>query len=73
MKKSKTYSSKDKRTKELKCMNHDPENSKWGMYAPRGGCDEVVTVDGNTDKVLCWRCTSATTNLKPGPRFKSGL
>jgi len=48
-----------KGTKKLKCMNHDPEKSKWGEYAPESGeCDEVVIVDINTDKVLCFRCTS---------------
>lgn len=46
------------------CMNSDPENSKWGMYAPPGGCTEKVMVDSNVTKVLCWRCTSATTNMK---------
>lgn len=39
-------------------MNSDPENSKWGMYAPPGGCDEVVKgVDGDAVKVLCYKCT----------------
>lgn len=48
-----------KGTKKLKCMNHDPENSKWGEYAPdMEGCDEIVEVDEKTTKVLCWRCTS---------------
>lgn len=48
------------------CMNSDPENSKWGDYAPRGGCTEKVMVDGNVTNVLCAKCTMATTNLKKG-------
>jgi len=46
-------------TKKLKCMNWDPETSKWGEYAPdENGCREIVEVDSKTEKVLCWRCTS---------------
>jgi len=44
-------------TKKLKCVNHDPENSKWGDYAPVGGCDMIVEVDYRTDRVLCHKCT----------------
>lgn len=66
MKKSRSYSSKDRELRAMKCMNHDPENSKWGDYAPAGGCDELVNVDAQVEKVLCWRCTMATTNLKKG-------
>ncbi len=48
-----------KGSKKLKCMNHDPANSKWGEYAPESGaCEEVVVVDEKCDKVLCFRCTS---------------
>lgn len=47
--------------RKMKCMNHDPETSKWGEYAPPGGCDEVVMVDQRTTKVLCWRCTLRST------------
>lgn len=40
------------------CMNADPENSKWGIYAPPGGCNTVVeNVDSNATKVLCVECT----------------
>ena len=56
--------------KELKCMNHDPETSKWGQYAPRGGCDMIVSVDEKTDKVLCWRCTSSSVNNINGSQFR---
>jgi len=45
-------------SKEVKCMNHDPENSKWGQYAPDGGCDETMYIDQNSDRGLCFRCTS---------------
>ena len=49
--------------KKIKCMNHDPENSKWGEYAPDlTGCKEVVEVPVETNKVLCWRCTSRSAN-----------
>mgnify|MGYP001585127360 FL=1 len=54
--------------KRLKCMNHDPENSKWGEFEPLGGCDEVVSVDQKTDKVLCWRCTSQSVSNIGGTR-----
>ena len=52
-----------KSTKMLKCMNHDPATSKYGEFAPRGGCDVVVEVDGNTAKVLCSKCTQRVVNL----------
>ena len=42
-------------------MNWDPENSKWGQYAPLEGCNEVVEVPAETEKVLCWRCTMRST------------
>lgn len=58
MAKKTTFSSKNRETVEMLCMNSDPENSKWGIYAPPGGCDVVVkNVDGNTAKVLCSYCT----------------
>lgn len=58
MAKKTTFSSKNRSTKEMLCMNSDPENSKYGIYAPPGGCDVVVkNVDGNTAKVLCNYCT----------------
>ena len=31
----------------VKCMNHDPENSKWGDYAPEGGCNEKMYIYQN--------------------------
>lgn len=68
MKKGKQLSSKDKTLLPMKCMNHNPEESKWGMYAPAGGCKEYVNVDNNVTKVLCSFCTSATTSLKHMPR-----
>lgn len=49
--------------KKIKCMNHDPENSKWGEYAPSlNGCDEIVEVPVETERVLCWRCTMRSTS-----------
>ena len=45
-------------TKELVCVNSNPEKSKYWKWAPIGGCDEVVTVDTNTTSVLCSKCTS---------------
>ena len=66
MSKGKQYSSKGKGTQRLKCMNHDPKNSKWGMFAPAGGCSEVVVCDIQAAKVLCWKCTNASTNMSIG-------
>jgi hypothetical protein len=51
--------------KMLKCMNSKPDQSKWGDWAPDGGCKEKVEVDESVAKVLCWRCTSRTTTM-PG-------
>ena len=62
MSKSKTRGSKNREAKSLLCMNSNPDESKWGMYAPPGGCDEIVhNVDESTTKVLCWKCTSRST------------
>lgn len=38
-------------------MNHDPENSKWGQYAPMDGCENIVEVPVETTAVLCYQCT----------------
>lgn len=49
----------------VKCMNHDPENSKWGDYAPEGGCEETLYIDEKSSKGLCWRCTQRSVgNIK---------
>ena len=48
--------------KALKCMNSNPDRSKWGDWAPEGGCDMVVEVDENVNKILCWKCTQRTVN-----------
>ena len=49
--------------KKIRCMNHDPENSKWGEYAQSlNGCDEWVVVPVETERVLCWRCTMRSTS-----------
>jgi hypothetical protein len=51
-------------SKLVKCMNHDPETSKWGQYAPDGGCDETMYIDEKSDRGLCFRCTSrSVTNM----------
>ncbi len=64
MKKSKLRSSKDRSLTPMKCMNSNPDESKWGQFAPSGGCDEIVMVDSNVSKVLCSYCTMRTTNIK---------
>ena len=49
----------------VECMNHDPENSKWGEYAPEGGCDETLYIDQKSTKGLCLRCTQKSVgNIK---------
>lgn len=53
----------ERTTKTLKCMNHQPATSKYGEFAPLGGCDVEVEVDSNTAKVLCSSCTSRVVNL----------
>jgi hypothetical protein len=58
-------SRKNKEPKSLACMNVNPEESKYGYVAPRGGCLELVeNVDENTTKALCWRCTQKLANTK---------
>lgn len=61
----KVASRRNTETKSMKCVNSDPDNSKWGYVAPKGGCENVVNnVDANTTSVLCWQCTSKTTSTK---------
>lgn len=57
--------------KEVKCMNHDPENSKWGEYAPDGGCDETLFIDAKSTAGLCWRCTSRSVNNMRGTQYNN--
>lgn len=58
MSRSKSKKNKNKEVKSLLCMNSNPNESKWGQYAPAGGCDEIVyNVDVDASKVLCWKCT----------------
>ncbi|MDA9262984.1 hypothetical protein OAC86_01185 [bacterium] len=64
MKKSKPRRSNNRSLTAMKCMNSNPEESKWGQFAPAGGCDEVVMVDDNVDRVLCSYCTTRSTNIK---------
>ena len=45
-------------SKELICVNSNPEKSKYWKWAPHGGCTEIVEVDINTSSVLCSKCTS---------------
>jgi hypothetical protein len=51
MKKSKPRSSKDRSLTPMKCMNSNPDESKWGQFAPSGGCSEIVMVDSNRNEV----------------------
>ena len=44
--------------KKIKCMHHNPDERKWGQYAPIVGCKNIVEVPVETDKVLCHQCTS---------------
>jgi hypothetical protein len=53
----------ERTTKTLKCMNHEPATSKYGEFAPIGGCDVEVEVDSNCAKVLCSTCTQRVVNL----------
>lgn len=48
----------------MKCMNHNPETSKWGDWAPEGGCGNEVMVGPGVAKVLCSDCTQRTVNEK---------
>lgn len=48
--------------KTVRCMNSDPDSSKWGAWAPVGGCRRRITVDADVTAALCWECTSKTTS-----------
>jgi hypothetical protein len=56
--------------KEDKCMNHDPEASKWGQYAPSGGCTETLFIDEKSTAGLCWRCTSSSVTNLSGTQYR---
>lgn len=63
MAKKTRFNFKSRKSINMLCMNTDPENSKWGMYAPPGGCTVVVeNVDSNATRVLCSNCTSRAVN-----------
>ena len=47
----------------LKCMNSQPETSKWGDWAPVDGCKNSVEVGQDVAKVLCSDCTQQTVNV----------
>lgn len=49
----------------MKCMNNKPDQSKWGDWAPDGGCKNEVLVGMDVAKVLCSACTQRTVN-EPG-------
>jgi hypothetical protein len=55
-------SSKNKSMKQVKCMNHDPINSKWGQYAPDGGCQEKMWIDERSTNGLCASCVQRSVN-----------
>jgi len=50
-----------KTQKKIKCMNSEPETSKWRAWAPDGGCEEEGMVDDVVDGWLCSKCTMRTT------------
>ena len=48
------------------CSNSKPEHSKYGRFAPEGGCDEWVAVGGpDTIAALCWKCVQRTMSNSP--------
>jgi|TARA_B110000037_G_scaffold136333_1_gene154389 hypothetical protein len=58
-------------SKLVKCMNHDPEKSKWGEYAPIGGCLETIYIDEKSDRGLCWKCTSSSVSNLNGTQYRN--
>jgi len=59
MRRVKSKNIKGRAVKSMRCVNSNPKKSKWGQYAPAGGCDEIVyNVDKETTSALCWKCTS---------------
>lgn len=51
----------NKTTKTIKCMNRNPLKSKWGDWAPDGGCKNEGVVGVNVTGWLCSSCTMRTT------------
>lgn len=52
-----------KSTKTVKCMNHEPATSKYGEFAPLGGCEETIEIDSKSVRGLCATCTQRVVNL----------
>lgn len=46
----------------VRCMNNTPEDSKYGAWAPTGGCKAWVEIDQDSVKGLCKSCTSRAVN-----------
>jgi hypothetical protein len=45
------------------CQNSEPENSKWGEFAPEDGpCSTWVPVGETATAVLCSDCTQRSVN-----------
>lgn len=45
------------------CQNSEPENSKWGEFAPEDGpCKNWVPVGETATAVLCSDCTQRSVN-----------
>jgi hypothetical protein len=55
-----SFTPKNSNLKRMKCMNLDPSRSKWGDWAPEGGCPEEVEVSDYVTRVLCHKCTART-------------
>lgn len=46
-------------TRTMICQNSNPEESKWGDFAPEDGpCSNWVEVGPKSTAVLCWECTN---------------
>jgi len=49
--------------KVVKCMNNEPSTSKYGEFAPVGGCDATIEIDAKSVRGLCSDCTQRVVNL----------
>jgi hypothetical protein len=49
--------SKKEKLKTSKCINANPQKSRWGDWAPAGGCTNKVYVSEGASGRLCSECT----------------
>ena len=59
--------SKKEKIKTSKCLNSNPTKSRWGDWAPTGGCNNRVYVSEGAKGRICWECTHRVVTQPKGP------